>query len=305
MPTDTPTPTPTPAPDLTPSPITNANVFTVGTYEDDNVGINYSSVWVVYNDPAHSAGHEHNANTDGASASFIYDGVGAKVYSSKDTSGYGEYQVYIDGVPTRTINLTSDTTEYDQLVYDTAWDSIPAGQHTVMLVCLGPLWVGLDKIEVYGEVVQTPDPTPTVTYSPTPTITPTPDSNTLMAGTYEDDVVSINYSGNWVVYNDPAQSAGHEHDTMTVGASVTFTYDGAGAQVYSSKDTAGYGHYQVYIDEVPMSTVSLTSASTEYDQLIYDTAWDSVPAGQHTVKLVCLDPLWVGLDKIVVYSNNE
>lgn len=119
------------------------NYQPAGIYEDtDLTAWLYGGVWTTYLYPAASNGDQHNCNTVGGSAVFLFNGTGFTLtYQTK--SSFSGLAVYVDGVKVGSINQKSTFIIWQKTV---TFNGFAAGPHTLQLVCGGPS--NVDAIEI-------------------------------------------------------------------------------------------------------------------------------------------------------------
>jgi len=104
---------------------------------------------------------------------------------------------------------------------------------------------------------------------------------------YEENDANLAYSGTWSSGSSSSYSGGSFRYTKSAGASVTVTFSGT-SLCWITKKSPVYGKAKVTLDGQAPVTIDLYSASTLYQQKVWETG--KLASGTHTVKIE-----WTGL----------
>ena len=126
----------TPAPTGTPG---------VGIYQENNAAISYTGNWSRYYDSKANEGYYNFTNTEGATASFSFEGTGIKWNAYRDGNSTSQVEVRVDGNLEGVINLWNASLEYQQMVFERT--HLAKGLHTLQLKVLRGN-VNLDTLKV-------------------------------------------------------------------------------------------------------------------------------------------------------------
>ena len=107
----------------------------------------------------------------------------------------------------------------------------------------------------------------------------------LKAGTYEDDNVAFNFTGNWVNLSDSNFSGSTAKFSSDTGSAVEFKIDGTGFTWYGST-TKNRGIAKVTIDGVEHS-IDTASEQGGYKKALYTI--DGLTPGRHNIKIEVTD----------------
>jgi hypothetical protein len=127
---------------------TTAYTWYPSLVQQSATSVTYGGTWSSISSASSSGGSVKYALVAGASASMTFSGRAvAWVTTLRPTSGVA--RVYIDGLLAATIDTTSATTVYRQVVYSRAWSSYTT--HTIKIVVVGTAGrprVDLDAFEL-------------------------------------------------------------------------------------------------------------------------------------------------------------
>lgn len=125
----------------------------------------------------------------------------------------------------------------------------------------------------------------------------------------EDNDEDVVYSGSWTPFSNTVYSGGTVKRAQTAGASAAFGFYGSAIRVLGSTSTNN-GFADIYIDDVLQATVDTYSATTKYQQLLYESP--SLGEGVHTVRIVATgdkrsaaNNAYVTLDAVQIVHENQ
>ncbi|KAJ7096351.1 hypothetical protein C8R44DRAFT_812827 [Mycena epipterygia] len=256
------------------------------TVEDYSPVISYSSDWRsgtsadsladLYSDSSFTL-----TQTDGATASFVYNGTSFTIYGSK-RGNHGFYQITVDGnaFPPDT-GQAADPGQFQVPLF--ASPSLAQGLHTVTLTNQGTTFVDIDFITWQSSVGA--------------------DNEQLIVNTVQDTDSSFIYTpaNSWGT-NPPSvgtYSGSSGHATATPGAFMTYTFEGDGVSLYGPVGPAG-SPFSVSIDNGTPFNHTANKQFYQPQVLLY-TATNLGP-GQHTVK-VAYQPSQAGQIFAIDYAN--
>jgi FtsP/CotA-like multicopper oxidase with cupredoxin domain len=237
----------------------------VGTYDNTDSALVYSSGWVQQAMPGNYNNTESYSAIVGSSVSFTIDGTGLKLMF-RTSPDLGVLNVSIDGGTPIAVN--QQTPGY---LYQQTWDSsgLLPGIHTVTLTHASGAYVLLDAVTVRPPVPM---------------------------GTYDDTDPNIYYSAAWVQQAMPGNVNNTEHYSASVGNVASLTFHGAGIRL-AFRTTPDLGVLNVAIDGGAPAAVNQYSAGWLQNQ-----TWDSpvLAVGDHTLTLTHASGAYVVLDAVTV-----
>ncbi|KAK7057218.1 hypothetical protein R3P38DRAFT_2840008 [Favolaschia claudopus] len=207
------------------------------TIEDYSPVISYSPNWSagsssdnraeLYSDSSFTL-----TSTDGETASFAFNGTSFQIFGSK-RANHGFYQVTVDG----TSVSDSGTAPEPGLFQVPLFSSPPLEQklHVVTLTNQGNSFIDIDFVTFTSSIGT--------------------DKDQLTVNTVQDSDSSFFYAGTWGL-NPPnigTYSGGSGHGTATLGAFMTFTFEGDGVTLYGPVGP-GSSPFSVSMDGGPPST---------------------------------------------------
>ncbi len=259
-----------------------AAALSTGIYQETNVNLSYSGLWVPNSVAAALGGSRIYTSDPNASLSFNIDSSVARItlYRATYLAGvYGSLQVFLDNNPTPfvTINNTSATFTFGQPFTF----SVTPGNHTVTIKNVGTTYSDIDQI--------------TLLAPPVP----------LSVGDYQETDTNLTYSGNWTPTSATGPSGGARIYTNDPNASVTFSVDSSVQRViiyHTTYVTGVYGSMQVYLDgaSTPFATIDNTSTAFTYGQP-YTFA---VAPGNHTIVIKNVGSTYSDIDQITLQAAN-
>jgi subtilisin family serine protease len=109
------------------------------------------------------------------------------------------------------------------------------------------------------------------------------DSATIRASLHQDGSSLARYSGSWRVVRSDGASGGRYHRSSKVGAWAEFRFTGRGFGLVTPVGPSR-GRVAIYVDGVPVETVSLRRANNDSRRVVFSHAWSS--SGPHTIRFV-------------------
>lgn len=228
------------------------------TVDSDDAAVTYTGTTQTFSDTADIGGSHTTLKSNGATAVIAFTGTSAKVIGWK-ANNFGHVKVYVDNVYQQTVDLYSATTIRQYQIYDTGL--LSPGSHTVKLEAI---WTKNASSSNYYVAF---------------------DALTMGTGaitTVDNDDAAATYTGTTQTFNNAADIGGSHIVLKSNGATATIAFTGSNAKVVGLKAN-NFGNVKVYVDNVYKQTVDLYSATTAYQQQIYDTGVLSL--GSHIVKL--------------------
>jgi len=256
------------------------------TIEDYSPLITYSSNWRagISADPLADLYSDSSftlTQSDGASASFVYNGTSFTIFGSK-RGNHGFYQITVDGqaLPP-TSGQAADPGQFQVPLF--ASPSLTQGLHTVTLTNQGTTFVDIDFISWQSSVGE--------------------DTEQLIVNTAQDSDPSFVYTpANAWGTNPPSvgtYSGSSGHATATPGAFLTYTFQGDAVYLYGPVGPAG-SPFTVSLDGgVPFNHTA--NKQFYQPQVLLYTATNLGP-GQHVVK-VAYEPSQAGQIFAIDYAN--
>jgi hypothetical protein len=181
---------------------------------------------------------------------------------AKKSPVYGKASVTVDGVPVGEVDLYSATTLWKQPVWNTG--TLLSGTHIVTFTHTGTksaaatdFNIGLDAIDVVGTLSQAPKPV-----------------------RYQQWDSHLYYAGLWKNSFSSSASAGSFRFANSAGSSVTISFSRT-YLAWIAKTSPAYGKAQVSVDGAVVGEVDLYSATTKYQQVVWNTGF--LTEGSHTV----------------------
>lgn len=109
----------------------NVNVSSIYEFYDDRSdAVTFSNNWGNWNDSKDYAGTLKYTYTQGATATFTFNGKQARFYGQKRPD-LGTFDVYLDGELVDTVSAVNDTAIYQQILYETP--VLSNGSHTLTI----------------------------------------------------------------------------------------------------------------------------------------------------------------------------
>lgn len=261
-----------------------APTLRTGSYEESNSGFTYKGTWSLSNNSKHSGGVAKISNTKNSTVEFKFDGTEFKWYGQK-ANNRGKARVYIDGTAVATVDLYSNSSQYNTLIYSKT--GLFSGEHTVKIQVLGEksssstgTYISLDKIVVSNNQI------------------------VLNTGTHQETSNGFRYVGSWTNSNNINHSGGTAKVSNTSGSSMEFKFNGTNFEWYGQKAN-NRGKAKIYIDGTVVDTVDLYTPLSAYNTIIYSKS--GLSNGEHTVKIEVLGQkcnsstgTYISVDRVVV-----
>jgi hypothetical protein len=123
----------------------------------------------------------------------------------------------------------------------------------------------------------------------------------LTAGTHDDTDPAWGYTDTWSTSTNASYYNGTLHTSTTAGNSATVTIYGSSFVLYYTGGT-DYGNLDVYVDNVKVSTINQSSATTQFQM-----TWTSptFTNGIHNLEFVHVNGAGVNIDAIQVYTSQD
>ena len=113
--------------------INNYSALALGTYEENNINLTYSSNWKTLYSNNYSGGSLKLTNTANSTLKFAFTGTCFEFYGTKAITR-GFFKVNIDGSDVATIDAYNKSTLYTQLLYKSSL--LSSGTHNVIITVL-------------------------------------------------------------------------------------------------------------------------------------------------------------------------
>lgn len=239
-------------------------VLEPGIYEEDNPLLIYNGNWNIANDPKNSNGTIKTSDSVGDSVTFNFYGTGFTWFGPQ-TLNRGIAKVTVDGVA-YDADTSSAEGGYKKVLY--TLDGLDLGKHTVKIEVTNrknDQSMSVAQVIDYIEVLDS--------------------TKVLKAGTYEDDNVAFNFTGNWVNLSGSNFSGSTAKFSSDTGSAVEFKIDGTGFTWYGST-TKNRGIAKVTIDGVEHS-IDTASEQGGYKKALYTI--DGLTPGRHNIKIEVTD----------------
>ena len=239
--------------------LTQTSSLSAGTYEEDNPNISYVGNWINNSNSKNSGGKGKYSYTSGNYATFSFTGTGFSLYSLASINR-GIAKITIDNI-SYDVDTSSTSLMYKKDIFTK--NNLTYGTHTVKIQVTpnknsssNANTIFIDYIEIYG-------------------------TNSLTAGTYEEDNPNISYVGNWINNSDSKNSDGKGKYSYTSGNYATFSFTGTGFSLYSLA-SINRGIAKITIDNISYD-VDTSSTSLMYKKNIFTK--NNLTYGTHTVKI--------------------
>jgi len=251
------------------------------TFEDSSTLVTYSGTWAVWSNPGNSGGTTHYSAQAGASTTLYFSGPYVGVTYLKDVNG-GIATISIDGAAMDQLDTYAPVQTFQQQKFYAVTD----GPHRITVRVSGTknpasayTWITVDAF-----VAQTGLPAGTV---------------------FEDNSVSVGYSGTWMIWSNPANSGGTAHYSAQTAANATLSFSGPYVGVMYLKDVNG-GIATISIDHTVVDQLDTYAAIQTFQQQTYYV----VSAGSHSisvsisgVKNAASTATWVTLDGFIAPAS--
>jgi thermitase len=226
-----------------------------GTYEDDHTGWSFTGDWYTYSGTGPSDGTERYSTDADASAKFYFEGVGFVLKYAKNYNR-GNIEVWVDGVKEGTINANSPTLSWQNTYTSQIY---PATAHTVEFKHGGPsgTYIDIDSIQIIDIVPQSASTYP-----------------------YDDTDTAWTYGGSWNLATGSGPYYSTRHYTTTPNNIAMFSFVGPAKFILTYTKLSTGGSFQVYVDDVYVTTISAYSATTLWKQTYTSPPYSS---GLHRV----------------------
>jgi len=242
----------------------------VTTIEDFSPLIVYSPDWAQGSSQSDNLASSYSASsffatsTSGGTASFTFNGTGIELFGA-ERSNHGLYVVTLDGTQYPPASGESANPTFQATLFSQT--DLTQGLHTVTLQNDGSSgqFVDLDYITWYGNIGENDEP--------------------LSVITVQDDDPSFVYSSN--DWSDTPSNLGFfsgssGHSTSTPGASLTYTFQGAGVSLYGPVGP-NYAPFAIELNGASLS-FSAHKSQNASQVLLYHA--DNLGAGPHTLSLL-------------------
>jgi len=247
-----------------------------GTYQESEPSLTYTGNWVSSVNSGMLGGAHRYTNDPNARVSFEINNTVARVVIHRtifNSSVYGSWDVYVDGVLTATI--ANNTSSSFQLGVPFTINVTP-GNHTIELRNTSNKFSDLDQIVLLGPV------------------------QALGTGTYQESNAGLTYVGNWVNSANSGMLGGAHSYTNDPNARVSFNIDSSVARVVIHRtiyNSSLYGSWNLYLDGVLVSNIPNNTSSTF--QLGVPFTFNVTP-GNHTIELRNTTNKFSDIDQIVL-----
>ncbi len=239
----------------------------VVSYQQDDLKIKYTDGWGTGWSWSASGFSFAQSDAPGSAINVAFEGNRLAWYA-KIGPDYGKARVSLDGGDPVEIDLYSPTVLYKQPVYQTGM--LGDGVHSLSIYCAGEkntrstgCCISADRFDVIGALVAAGD------FSP-------------VTITYQQSDSRLTYMGNWRESFSWSASGYTLFATDSPGAAVIAQYTGTSFKMIAKTD-AYQGMAKVIVDGGPAQVVDLYTASTRYQQQVFDSG--ALDYGVHTVSI--------------------
>ncbi|WP_434354984.1 hypothetical protein NF212_09505 [Parasalinivibrio latis] len=219
----------------------------------------------------------HYAGSLDAYFEFDFNGTGVALFMPKHNT-YADFEVFIDGVSQGIFTSKAEGNEYLPQIEVFKHEKLSIGNHTIRVENRGGGYLQIDKIETIGaqESVEVPN----------------------------NDSIGINYVGAWTEASNRTEGDYNNdvHYTQTNGDYFEYTFYGYGIDVVMPLNQS-YGDFEVFIDNVSQGVYTANNGSSAYTAQQYTFSNRNLPLGQHTIRVVKLNGLFMQLDKLHVFAG--
>ena len=235
-------------------------------YEQDDTNLAYAGTWGSTTTSESSGGSHYTMSCPGA-VSVSFDGT-YLAWIARKAPHYGIAKVTLDDGEPTLVDLYSPTAAYQRNVYNTGL--LDPGEHTVTIEWTGKRnpaasWylLSVDAFDILG------------TLNTAAELPPYPNR-------YEQDDSHIAYLGGWATSSAGDASAATYSYAGSTGSSATVHFNGTGL-TWVTKKSPVYGIARVRLDSQPAQEVDLYSATSLYQERVYDTG--ELTAGDHVLTI--------------------
>jgi N-acetylmuramoyl-L-alanine amidase len=236
-------------------------------YEQTDTHLAYAGAWSKWCATSASGGSFSYA-LSAARVTVSFDGTYLAWIGDKGPL-YGKAEVTLDGGSAVAVDLYSSTFLGKQVVYRTP--TLADGAHTLTIACTGAknaaatnTLVGIDAFDVIGELTDAPV---------------TPPGQTVTR--YEQTDAKLGYVGYWCV-NTSAEASRGDSAYANSASNLVVGFQGT-SLAWIAKTSSVYGIAKVTLDDRAPVTVDLYSATTLYQQNVYQTG--ELTDGVHTLTI--------------------
>jgi hypothetical protein len=227
-------------------------------HQNDESRFTYSGKWRTVSASSASGKSLAVADTSGASVTVRFKGTGI-YWLAKKSPAYGEAKLTLDGGEPQTVDLYSASTVWKKKVWDSG--TLESSDHTVTVSWTGKKSAGgtgaainVDAFVITGVVI----------------------------GLFEQNAPKLSYAGTWNTGSGSALSGRSYTFADSSGASVTASFTGV-QLIWIARIGPVFGQAKVTVDGGTAKTIDLYSATTKYQQPVFDTG--TLPLGNHKVKI--------------------
>ncbi len=242
---------------------------TTALFEQTDAHLAFTGTWSASTSSSASGGAFTYVDMEGASATIAFDGT-SLAWLAKTSNAYGIAKVTLDDKTCVLVDLYSASTLYRQKVWQTG--TLPAGRHTVTIEwtgsknpASGATNIGLDAVELAGEIAQAP------------AVTPAPATTR-----YDHTDSHIAYTGTWATFSTGGASGGSYARANANGTSVTISFTGRYLAWIATRGTTLSGA-KISLDGGAATTIDLAASVVAYQQKVWDTG--TLTDGAHTVTI--------------------
>jgi len=239
------------------------------TIEDVSPLILYSGNWQAGTSADNSASSYSASSftvsqSDGASASFQFNGTGVQIFGAR-RQNHGLFQINVDGNMYPPISGTADPAKFQDTLFSTT--TLQQGLHNVTLINNGNSFVDIDFITWQTDIGSS--------------------TEQLIVNTVQDTDTSFTYqpSSSWNTNPENIGSffGGSGHATSTPGASLVYTFEGDGVSLYGPVGPSG-SPYSVQLDGGSITHYNPNKQFYTPQVELYRA--DNLGPGSHSLKLL-------------------
>jgi hypothetical protein len=236
-------------------------------YQQNDSRFKYIGSWSTVTTASASGGSLAASNAPGSAMNVSFNGTYVALYATKGP-GYGKAQVSLDGGAPALVDLYSATDKYKQRVYTSGL--LGSGPHTLSIYWIGQkstassgYKIDIDAFDFLGTVTTAPAPKP-------------------ILWRYQENDVRLTYLGAWSTGTSSSASGGSFISGDGTGAAALVNFTGTSVQVIARK-APWYGKASISLDGGTGTVVDLYSASTLYNQSVYNKT--GLASGAHTLTI--------------------
>lgn len=236
-----------------------------------NKDIKFTGTWYAYAEAGRHGGSKGETTQKEASLEYTFTGSGIDIYAHINPT-FGSFKIYIDDEDKGVFSLRDGSVNETKLLV--AFNDLLPGTHTIRMVNVGGT-SNIDYFKIKSEVTIVDD---------------------SINNAFNPDV---QYKGGWYVWTEAGRYGGAKSETTDTSASLSYTFNGVGIEVYSHINP-GMGSFHILIDDVDQGVFSLKDGSVNETRLL--ASFEGLLTGNHTIQFTNISGK-VNLDYFNVYAN--